>query len=101
MIVAAFLVCAVVGLGLLYAWALVQSRNGRTRVTMHADAHARPAHAAQLFPAWLVQAGRRTRLAAILFDETFAPHPLLLNGHAQTSELRFSKITGKFLWKLV
>jgi hypothetical protein len=94
MIFAALFVCAVVGLGLLYAWALVQSRNGRTRVTMHADAHARPS--AQLFPAWLVQAGRRTRLATILFDETFVPHPLLLNGHAQTSEID-SKIAGEFL----
>lgn len=56
----------------------------KTRVIVHPDASAASSSATGLFPAWLLRGGRRTRLAALLWDEQFRPHPLLLNGHLQT-----------------
>lgn len=80
--------------GALYLAVFLKSRNRKTHVVMHNDVMAasngKVTAAVELFPAWLVRFGRRTRLASLLFDEPFNPHPLLLSGHAQTSEGRAS-----------
>lgn len=59
----------------------------KTHVIVHPDASAASSSATGLFPAWLLRGGRRTRLAALLWDEQFRPHPFLLNGHLQTGTI--------------
>jgi hypothetical protein len=84
-------VAAVIGAYVAYYYVRVVARN-KTHVVVHADASSASAAPAALFPAWLLRGGRRTRLAALLWDEPFRPHPMLLNGHLQTGK-RLVKLT--------
>jgi lysylphosphatidylglycerol synthetase-like protein (DUF2156 family) len=84
-VAAAATVVAVIGAYVIYYYMRVVVRN-KTQVVVHADASAASTAPNALFPAWLLRGGRRTRLAALLWDEPFRPHPLLLNGHLQTGQ---------------